>query len=116
MGIGRHDVDSLELGAGARHEVQVDVHDDLALNPQVDVVNQAVDGGADGPSIPFSMGTKTEVDLALGDRFEDGGDGGHGPQIGRGQVGLGQERFLGEGRFRAEVGHGGRRGVHSWAG
>ena len=116
MGIGRHRVDLLEPRARARHEVQVDIHDDLALNVQVDVVNQAVDGRADRPLDPVLNGHETEVDLAPGDRLEDGRDRGHGPQVGRGQVGLGQERFLGEGRFRAEVGHGSRRGVHSWAG
>ena len=68
------------------------------------------------PSIPFSIGHEAEVDLAAGHGVEHGRDRRQGRQIGRGQVGLGQERLLGEGGRRAEVGHRGRRGVHSWAG
>ena len=94
----------------------MDVHDDLALNVQVDVVDQAVDGGADRPLDPVLNGHEAEVDLTPGHGFEDRRDGGQGPQIRRGQVRLGQERLLGEGGLRAEVGHRGRRGVHSWAG
>ena len=94
----------------------MDVHDHLTLNVQVDVVNQAVDGGADRPLDPVLNGHEAEVDLALGDGVEHRRDGGQGRQVRRGQVGLGQERLLREGGRRAEVGHRGRRRVHSWAG
>ena len=94
----------------------MDVHDDLTLNVQVDVMNQTVDGGADGPLDPVLNGYEAQVCLAAGDGLEHRRDGGQGPQIGPGQVGLRQERFLGEGGLRAEEGHGGRRRVHSWAG
>ena len=93
-----------EPGARTGHEVEVDVHDDFSLNVQVDVVNQAVDGGTDRPLDPVLDRHEAEVDLALGDGLEDRRDGGQRPQLRRGQVGLGQERFLGEGGLRAEIG------------
>ena len=94
----------------------MDVHHHLTLNVQVDVVNQAVDGGADGPLDPVLNGHEPEVDLTPGDGLEHRRDGRQGRQVRGGQVGLGEERLLGEGGIRAEVGHRGRRGVHSWAG
>ena len=68
------------------------------------------------PSMAFSMGTKPEVGPARGHRLEHCGDGAEGVQLGRGQVRLGEQRLLGEGGGRAEVGDGGRRRGHSWAG
>ena len=116
VGIRGHRADVGEPGARTGHEVEVDVHHDLALNVQVDVVDQAVDGGADGPLDPVLDGHEAQVGPAPGHRVEHAGDGGEGRQLGRSQVGLGQQRLLREGRSRAEVGHRGRRGVHSWAG
>ena len=60
------------------HEVEVDIHDDLTLNVQVDVVNQAVDGGADRPLDPVLDGYETELDIAPGHGFEHRRDGGGG--------------------------------------
>ncbi len=94
----------------------MDVHDDLTLNVQVDVVDEPVDGGADRPLDPVLNGHEAEVDVTVGDGVQHRRDGREGRQIGLGQVGLGQQRLLGEGGRRAEVGHGGRRRVHSWAG
>ena len=105
-----------EPGARRGHEVEVDVHDDFSLNVQVDVVNQAVDGGTDRPLDPVLDRHEAEVDLAVGDGLEDRRDGGQRPLLRRGQVVLGQERFLGKGGLGAEIGHGCRRRVHSWAG
>ena len=68
------------------------------------------------PSIPFSMGTNPRSTSSPRDGVEDRRDGAERRQIGQRQVGLGQQRLLGEGGRRAEVGHRGRRGVHSWAG
>jgi len=59
----------------------VDVHDDFSLNMQVDVVNQAVDGGTDRPLDPVLNGHEAQVDLTGGDGFEDRRDGSHRPQI-----------------------------------
>ena len=101
---------------GPGHEVEVDVHHHLALDVQVDVVDQAVDGRADRPLDRVLDGHEAEVDLAPGHRLEHRRDGAEGRQIRRGQVGLGQQRLLGEGGRRAEVGDRGRRRVHSWAG
>ena len=98
------------------HEVEMDVHDDFSLNVQVDVVNQAIDGGADCPFDPVLNGDEAEVRRTPGDRLEDRRNGGQRPQVRSGQVGLGQKRFLREGGLGAEIGHGCRRRVHSWAG
>ena len=68
------------------------------------------------PSIPFSMGTKPRSTSPRATASSTAVMEGEGPQVGPGQVGLGQERLLGEGGCRAEIGHGGRRRVHSWAG
>ncbi len=89
----------------------MDVHDHLALEVEVDVEDQAVDGGADGALDAVLDGDESEVRLAGGDLFEDGRDGRERTEIGLSQVGLGQQRFLGEGGLGAEVGDRGRRGV-----
>ena len=107
---------SLERGAGLGHQVEVDVHDDLALDVEVDVEDQPVDGGAHRALDGVLDGDEAQVDPARGHLLEDGGDGRERPQVGRGQVRLGQQRLLGEGGGRAEVGDRGRRRVHSRAG
>jgi hypothetical protein len=96
--------------------VQVDVHHHLALNVEVDVEDQSVDGGAHRALDGVLNGDEAEVGLAGGDLVEDGRDGREGAEIGTGQVGLAQQRLLGEGGRGAEVGDRGRRGVHSRAG
>ena len=68
-----------EPGARTGHEVEVDVHDDFSLNVQVDVVNQAVDGGADRPLDPVLDRHEAEVDLAVGDGLEHRRDGRRAP-------------------------------------
>ena len=94
----------------------MDVHDDLALDVEVDIEDQAVDRGAHGALDGVLDGDEAEVGRARGHLLEDGRDGRERSEIGRGQVGLGQQRLLGEGGGRAEVGDRGRRGVHSRAG
>jgi len=114
--VGGHRVDGGEPGTRRGHEVEVDVHDDFALNVQVDVVNEAVDGGTDRPLDPVLDGDEAEVHLAPGDGVEDRRNGGQRLEVRAGQIGLGQECFLREGGLGAEIGHGCRRRVHSWAG
>ena len=114
--VGGHRMDVREPGTRAGHEVKVDVHHDFSLNMQVDVVNQAIDGGTDRPLDPVLNGHESDVSLMPSDGLEDGRDRGQRPQVCPGQVGLGQEGLLREGGFGAEIGHGCRRRVHSWAG
>ena len=80
------------------------------------VVNQAIDGCTDRPLDPVLNGHEAEVHLTPGDSLEDRREGGERPQVRTRQVALGQEGFLREGRLGAEIGHGCRRWVHSWAG
>ena len=96
--------------------MEVDVHHHLALDVEVDVEDEPVDGGAHRALDGVLNGDEPEVDLARGHLFEDGRDGRERAEVGPGQVGLGQQRLLGEGGRRAEVGDRGRRRVHSRAG
>ena len=61
-------------------------------------------------------GDEAEVGRALRHGIEHRRDRAQGVQLGLGEVRLGQQRLLGEGRSRAEVGDGFRRRGHSWAG
>ena len=97
----------------------MDVHDDFSLNVQVDVVNQAIDGGTDRPLDLVLDGHEAEVRLAL--RATDSRTAemeGSALKVCPGQVGLGQERLLREGGLGAEIGSHGmsQGGFHSWAG
>ena len=108
--------DVAEGGPRTRHQVEMDVHHDLALDPQVDVVDQPVDRGADRSLDPVLYRHEAEIHLAGGHGVEHRGDRHQRLQIDLGQVGLGEEGLLGEGGSRAEIRHRGRRGVHGWAG
>ena len=116
MGVGGHLGDLVDGDPGPGHQVEMDVHHHLALDVEVDVEDEPVDGGAHRALDGVLHGHEAQVDRAVGHRFEDAGDGPVGAQIGRGQVSLGQQRLLGEGGRRAEVGHRGRRRVHTRAG
>ncbi len=114
--IGGHDTDVRQGCPGPGHEVEVDVHDHLALDVQVHVVDQAVDGGAHRAFDRVLHGHEPEIDRSLCHRLEHGGNGAEGVQLGPGQVRLGEQRLLGERGGRAEVRDGFRRRGHSWAG
>ena len=94
----------------------MDVHHDLALDVEVDVEDEPVDGGADRALNGVLNGHEAEVNLTPGHCLEHGGDGPQGQQFGLRQVVLGEQGLLGEGGRRAEIGHGGRRRVHTRAG
>jgi len=116
MRVRGHDADVFQRETGTGHQVEMDVHDDLTLDVQLDVVDQAVDGGAHRALDGVLDRHEPEVRLPAGDGLEDVGDGTQRPQLGPGQIGLREEGLVREGGFRAEVGDAGRRGVHSWAG
>ncbi len=116
MGIGRHPRDLVEADPRLGHEVEVDVHHDLALYVEVHVEDQAVDGRTHRALDGVLDRDEAEVRVPLGHVFKDGGNGGEGAEVDLGQVRLGEQRLLGEGGRWAEVGHRGRRGFHSRAG
>ena len=107
---------SAERDTRTSHEVEVDIHHDLALDVEVHVVNEAVDGGADRPLDGVLNRDESLVDLPVRHRLEHGGDRTERDELGPGQVRLGQQGLLREGGRGPEVGDRGRRGVHSWAG
>jgi hypothetical protein len=61
--VGRHPADVAQRGARPGHQVEVDVHDHLALDVEVDVEDQAVDGGAHGALNGVLDGDEPQVDL-----------------------------------------------------
>ena len=63
--VGRHLLRSLEGGARPGHQVQVDVHHHLALDEEVDVEDEPVDGGADRALDGVLDRDEAEVDLPL---------------------------------------------------
>ena len=94
----------------------MDVHHDLALDPQVDVVDQAVHRGAHRSLDAVLDGHEAEVHLTRRHRVEHRGDRDKRDHADAGQVVLAEEGLLGEGGGGPEIGHGGRRGGHGWAG
>ncbi len=114
--IGRDLAHVVDPGARARHEVQVDIEDHLALDIEVHVEDQPVDGGADGPLDGVFDRDEAELGLPAGHGLEDGGDGRFWVQIGPREVGLGHERLVGEGGVGPEIGDCGRGRVHPQAG
>ena len=58
--------------------MEVDVEDHFALDEQVDVEDQAVDGGVHGALDGVLDGHEAQVDLAGPDRVEHLGQGGRG--------------------------------------
>ena len=75
---------------------------DLALDEEVVLEDQAVDTCRTVPSIEFSMATKPRSTSPVGRRGSTSGIDAHGDQLARGQVGLAEQRLLGEGARGAE--------------
>jgi len=94
----------------------MDIHHHLALNVDVDVENQPVDGGAHRALDGVLNRNKTQVNRPIGHRFEYRGDGSHRAEFSPSQVSLGQQRLVGERGGRPEIGDRGRRRVHTRAG
>ena len=115
-GIGEDPAHGRQVGAGGGHQVQVDVEDDLALDEEVDVEDEGVEGVADHAVDGVLDRHETDVDLAAGDRVEDVADRRARFERGGRVVGLGEQRLLGEGTDGPEEGHRGHRTGHSGAG
>ena len=116
MGIGRDPPDLVEPYPRPGHQVEVDVHDDLALYVEVHVEDEAVDGRTHRALDRVLYRDEAQVRPPVSHLVEDGGDGGEWAEVSPGQVGLGEQRLLGEGGCRAEVGDRGRGGIHSRGG
>ena len=82
--------------------MEVDVQDHLSLDPQVEVEDQAVDDVADRSLDGVLHGDEPEVDVAQSHRLEHLGQRAQGDDLGRGVVGLAEQRLFGEGALGAE--------------
>ena len=101
-GNGGHPLDLGQGGPRRGHQVEVDVEDHLPLDPQVEVEDQAVDDVPDGALDGVLQWHESEVDPTLLHRLEDLDERAEGQDLGRGVVGLTEERLFGEGTFGPE--------------
>ena len=91
-----------QSGPGRGHEVQVDVEHHLTLDAQVEIEHQAVDDVPDGALDGVLQGDESQVHGPGAHGLQDLDQRGERCDLGTGVGGLGQERLLGEGPFRAE--------------
>ena len=82
--------------------MEMDVEDDLPLDPQVEVENQAVDDVPDGALDGVLQGDESQVDLAQPYRLEYLDQRGQGDDVGRRVVRFAEKGFFGEGPLGAE--------------
>jgi len=90
---------------GARDGEQIHLHgdDDFALDDQVGLEGEGVERCVDGPLDRILEREDPEVDVARGHGLDDIGDRQEVDEFRRGQVGLRQQRLLGERPRRSEV-------------
>ena len=101
----RHDPpDGAARRAGDAEQVEVHVEHHLALDQEVHVEDEAVDGGVHGALDGVLDGDEGQVDAPGADRLERVGQRGRRHDVAGGVVGLGEERLLGERARRPEEG------------
>ena len=93
---------SADRHAGRRQEVELDAELHLALDEQVVLEGEGVDGDVDRALDRVLDADEAEVDAAVVGGGQHLGDRGHRHELVAGQVGLRQQRLLGEGALGTE--------------
>ena len=94
VGKGEDAADRSHFRSRRGHQLHVDVENDLALDEELDIEDQAVDDGVHGAFDGVLDGDEGQIGRSVVDGVENLGEAPHGKDRARGVVGLGEAGLL----------------------